>query len=79
MMLRLQDLEDLLRFQFTTEWDSLSIEGKVDVVADLYALVRDEYNDDEDAIPEATAEYRSRIGRGNLASYAKCISPVNPS
>lgn len=68
--------------RFGLDWDSLTLEQRVKVLADFAELVRDEYDAPDPTMPEgieaenvleASREYRRRIGRGNLASYADCL------
>lgn len=59
-----------LTLAFSSEWTDLSNDHKAAVLRDFVELVEDDY--DGEAF-EAAREYRRRIGRNNLLSYAKTM------
>ena len=67
---------------FGVEWAALSHQDRANVAADFSELARDEYDVADPTVDtyvewenlaEAASEYRRRIGKGNLASYARCL------
>ncbi len=72
----------LLSRTFGPEWAALEFPARHAVAEDFALLCRDEYDVtdptmadsvERENMDDAAREYRRRIGRNNLASYARCL------